>query len=142
MSSTIPASSSHRVARESAIADYFSVWNDQDYDRLDALMVPGFRREGPDVTTSTLEEMKDFMRQVHATYSDFHIEGHETAHQADHSFVRWTITGTLRENGRSFTVPGVAMHRYEGERIKEELAFWDTASANAQAGVDSPAHVS
>ena len=141
MSSTIPVSTSHRESRQSAISTYFEVWNDQDYDRLDAIMVPGFRREGPDASQSTLEEMKEFMRQVHATYADFHIEGHETAYEADHSFVRWTITCALRETGQRLTVSGATLHRYDEARITEELAYWDTAAATTQTGLDSPAHV-
>jgi steroid delta-isomerase-like uncharacterized protein len=134
-------SSTSTAAHKDAVAAVFSVWNDQDYQKLDAHMSPDFRRKGVDMDVEGRDAMKDFMRTVHEIYSDFHIDLNESAHEGDKAFTQWTITGKLRENGKSFSVDGVTMLRFENGLITKEMAFWDTAAANAQVGVESVAHV-
>lgn len=123
-----------------ALATVFSVWNSQRYDELDAVLAPDFRREGPDVTTTTREQMKEFMRQVHATYADFHIQMNASAIEGDRAFTHWTITGSLRANDKPFTVHGMTALRFADDMLVEELAYWDTAAANKQIEVESVAH--
>lgn len=134
-------SSTNTAAHKDAVAAVFSVWNDQDYPKLDAHMSPDFRRKGVDMDVEGRDAMKDFMRNVHEIYADFHINLNASAHEGDTAFTQWTITGNLRENGKSFTVDGVTMLSFENGMITEEMAFWDTAAANAQLDVDSVAHV-
>lgn len=127
--------------RATALATVFSVWNSERYDELDAVMAPNFRREGPDVTTTSRDQMKEFMRQVHATYADFHIQMNASAHDGDRAFTHWTITGSLRANGKPFKVDGMTALRFDGDMLVEELAYWDTAAANKQIETEGIAHV-
>lgn len=134
-------SSTNTAAQKNAVAAVFSVWNGQDYQKLDAHISPGFRRKGVDVDVEGRDAMKDFMRTVHEIYGDFQIELNASAHEGDTAFTQWTITGHLRENGKRFRVEGATMLRFENGVITEEMAFWDTAAANAQLDVESVAHV-
>lgn len=134
-------------ARESAIETFFSVWNTEGYDRLDSILATDFRRRAPDQNADGRAEMKEFMRQVHAAYPDFHIELNESAHEGDVAFTYWTVTGThsgegaVQATGKSVDVSGITLLRFEDGMITEELAFYDTATLQRQLGVEAIPHV-
>ena len=88
------------------VADAFiDVWNTKEYARLDDILSPEFRRRAPDADAEGLDGMKEFMRQAHETYADFHIVVEESACNRDACFLLWTVTGKVMGEGDD---PGVA----------------------------------
>lgn len=134
------AAASEASANESASATFLAVWNTKEYDRLDAALAPGFRRQGPDQNVESLGAMKEFMRQVHETYPDFHIENNETVYEGDIGFRRWTVTGTYPPTGRRIEISGITMMRFRDGMVTEEWAYYDTATLQAQLDVESVPH--
>lgn len=127
-------------ANEAAAATLFAVWNTKEYDRLDAALAPGFRRQGPDQNAESLVEMKEFMRQVHDTYPDFQIESNETVYEGDIGFRHWTVTGTYAANGKRIEISGITMHRFQDGMMTGESAYYDTATIEAQLDVEAVPH--
>lgn len=134
-------------AHEAAMETFFAVWNkEQGYDQIDSIMAPGFRRQGPDQDAEGRAEMKEFMRQVHSAYPDFHIELNESAHEGNIAFTYWTVTGThsgegaVPATGKSVGITGMTLLRFEEGMITEELAHYDTATLQEQLGVEAVPH--
>lgn len=117
-----------------------SVWNTKEYDKLDAVLAPDFRRTGPDQNTETLAELKAFMRQVHTAYPDFHILSNEVAYKGDVGFRKWTVTGTYPAHGRKIEIPGMTLVRFKNGKMTEEWAHFDAATLQAQLEVDAVPH--
>lgn len=137
---------SNTVDHAAAVETIFAVWNSKNYDELDAVLAPDFRRRGPDQNAESLEEMKDFMRQVHTAYPDFHIEMKESAYDGDVGFTHWKVTGThsgegsVPATGKSIDLDGATVLRFGDGLITEEIAYFDTAALQAQLGVESVPH--
>lgn len=134
-------------ALESAVETFFVVWNTPEgYDRLDSIMAVDFRRRGPDQDADGLAAMKQFMRQVHTAYPDFHIQLNESAYGENLAFTHWTVTGThsgegsVEATGKNVEISGMTLLRFEEGMITEELAYYDTATLQEQLGVEAVPH--
>ena len=125
---------------------FITVWNTQNYEVLDAILAPDFHRKAPDQNVSNLAEMKDFVKQVHAAYPDFHVETDSIAYTRDHAFVKWTATGTntgdgaTKATGKPIKVEGMTLLTFRDGRIIEEDVFFDSAALSAQLGTTAMPH--
>lgn len=130
--SDVPAGGSAAASNEAALATFYSVYNTKEYDSLDAVLAPGFRRVGSDGSTEGLAEWKAYLRQLHTTYSDFRIEVREIVFSGDRAATHWTVTAKAAASGRPVTISGMSRLRFENGRIAEQVAYFDPALLEGQ----------
>ena len=134
------------AAHQAAVTAFIDVYNSAEYEKLGAIVAPEFRRRAPDQNVDGVDGMKEFMRNVHTAYSDFHIEVHDSAYDEDVAFIHWTVTGTYSGEGSAPTtgnpieIGGATMLRFSDGMITEEVAYYDTATLESQLGVESVPH--
>jgi len=123
-----------------------AVWNTQNYAVLDSIMPADFRRTAPNGNASGPAEMKDFMKQLHTAYPDFHIVLDEGAYTANLAFIEWTVTGTntgdaaTKATGKPIKISGATILKFRDGKITEEIVYFDTATLQAQLGVPVVPH--
>lgn len=131
---------------EAATNTFIEMWNTKNYDLLDTAMTADFKRHAPDQDAEGLEEMKEFVGQVHAAYPDFHIVIDESAYGENLAFIHWTVTGThsgegsVPATGKSVEISGITMLRFEDGMITDEIVHYDTASMQAQLETEGLPH--
>lgn len=119
---------------------FIGVWNSKDYSQLDAIMPADFRRTAPNGGANSLAEMKEFLRQLHTAYPDFHIVVDESAYKENVGFVEWTVTGTntgdaaTKATGKPIKVSGITRLKFKDGKITDEIAYFDMATLQAQLG--------
>ena len=121
----------------------FEVWDARDYAMLDGLLAANYVRRAPDQNADSIDELKAFMQQVHATYPDFHIVMNQAAYGKDVAFAEWTVTGTFTAEGAEpakVDVSGATMWRIAGGKLAEEHVYYDTKTLDAQTGTVTPPH--
>jgi steroid delta-isomerase-like uncharacterized protein len=123
-----------------AVDKLIEVWNNQNYDELDTVMTADVRRTAPNGSGSGIDHMKEFMKQLHAAYPDFHIVVDESAYKENLGFIEWTVTGTstgdaaTKATGKPVKISGVTMFKFRDGKIAEEIAYFDNAALLAQLG--------
>jgi predicted ester cyclase/ketosteroid isomerase-like protein len=114
------------ASHEDAIRTFYSVYNTKEYDRLDAVLAPNFRRQGSDNTsTDGVAEFKAYVQQLHASYPDLRIEVRETVLSGDTGTTHWDLTGTDSETGGHVEISGMSLLRFQNGRIVEQMAYFD-----------------
>jgi ketosteroid isomerase-like protein len=116
------------------------VWNNQDYDGMDAVMTPDYQRIAPDANADGREAMKEFVRNVHAAYADFHITFDEIWYAESSAATVWTVTGT--SDGKSFRLNGATILVFAGGMISEEHVYYDRQTLSEQLEAAAVPHVS
>ncbi len=132
----------HAAGLSPLVETFIVVWNSGDYDRLDAVMSPDFRRRTPRGTSDAdnLAEMKEVMGQFRTAYPDAQVKLNESHYMENLSFHEWTFTGTntgageMPPTGNRVEVSGLSLLRYADGRIVEELVQFDTFDLMEQLG--------
>lgn len=102
-------------------------------DMVEQVPLPG---QGPG-----LEGLKDVLRGLRAAFPDMHWTVHEQIAEGDKVLSRFEWTGTHRgtflgipATGRSVTVWGMVIDRFEGRKIKDTRIIMDTLGLMMQLG--------
>lgn len=125
---------------------FITMWDTKNYDLLDSILAPDFRRSAPDQSAASPAEMKEFVNQVHAAYPDFHIVVDESAFKENLGFIHWTVTGTntgdaaTKATGKPIKISGITMVKFRDGKITDEIVFYDTATLKAQLGAPALPH--
>ncbi|MDH3351049.1 MAG: ester cyclase [Gammaproteobacteria bacterium] len=124
-------------AEIAAVKTWREVWDSAEVDKLDAIANSDYKRTAPDLDADSLDELKAFILQVHATYPDFNITNDGMAAGPDGVFMQWTVTGsdTARgedSTGNSMNITGISRYRFSDGKISSELVIFDTGSALTQ----------
>jgi len=125
------------AAEIAAVITWREVWDSAEVDKLDAIAHSDYTRTAPDLNANSLDELKAFILQVHATYPDFSITNDGMAAGGDGVFMQWTVTGsdTARgedATGNSMRVTGISRYRFSDGKIASELVIFDTGLAMTQ----------
>lgn len=108
---------------EAAVNTFYSVYNTKEYDRLDAILAPGFRH----ASVEGLYAFKAYMiGQVHA-FQDVHIDVHQSIIEGDSGATQWTLRVTDPATGRSITLPGMSLLRFQNGQIVEHSPYYNPA---------------
>ncbi len=132
-------------AEVAAVKTWIEVWDSAEVDRLDAVAISDFNRTAPDQNANSLDELKAFILQVHATYPDFNITNDGMAAGPDGTFVQWTVTGSdtargAEATGNSLNVTGISRYQFVDGKIARELVIFDTGLAMNQLDTDELPH--
>ncbi len=139
-----PAAPDYEAELKPAFDTFIEAWNDKNYEKIESVFAEDFLRVAPDQSVDGRDALIEFMKQVHATYPDFHITLGESAYAEDLSFNEWTATGTLTgEDGTAttFETSGITMLRYRDGKITHGIVKYDTAAMAEELGVDQAPHV-
>ncbi len=140
-----PASTApdYRSQFEPLFSAFMHVLNTGEYDKIEGVFAPNFRRIAPDQGSTGAAEQLQLIRQIRATYEDFNIALGESIYGDGYSFNQWTVTGKVAtEDGSkvAIEIPGATMCRYADGMITEEWVYYDTAAITQQLGVASMPH--
>jgi steroid delta-isomerase-like uncharacterized protein len=116
-------------------------WNRGNVDFADELYAQNCSFHDPAFPAQDVSEVKKQGRQMHSAVPDLHMNVHEVLADGDMTAARWTMSGTHRGDlpglpatGNSFTLTGVIVDKWEGDRIVEEWNNYDVASLLQQLG--------
>jgi steroid delta-isomerase-like uncharacterized protein len=135
-------------AQMNAIDRYATdVWSKGDRDAIDDIFTADRVRHGPDLegTSEGSAGHKDLVNLYRTSLPDLVVTIEAQVGEGDTVVTRWRAQGTnlgptlgIPPTGRPFDVFGFWMHRFEGNRIAEEWAIWDTHAFLHQLGVALP----
>jgi steroid delta-isomerase-like uncharacterized protein len=123
------------------------VWSKGDLDAIDEIFTADRARHGPDLegTSEGVAGHKELVTLYRTALPDLRISIEAVVGEGDNVVTRWRAQGTkLGANlgagptGKSCDVFGFWMHRFEGNKIAEEWAVWDTHGFLRQIGVSLP----
>ena len=124
---------------------WIETWGSADVDRIDKIAASDYKRKAPDLNTSSLDELKAFILQVHEAYPDYAITTDGIAAGPDGVFVQWTVTGSDTgrgegATGNSLRVTGISRYWFSEGKIAKELVIFDTGSVLTQLETDEMPH--
>jgi steroid delta-isomerase-like uncharacterized protein len=123
------------------------VWGQGNLDAIDEIFTQDRIRHGPGLegTSEGAQGHKELVTLYRTAFPDVQIPIEAMVGEGDIVLTRWAATGTnegpLRgaaPTGKPVRIFGFWMHRFEGNRIAEEWATWDTQGMLQQIGVSIP----
>jgi steroid delta-isomerase-like uncharacterized protein len=124
------------------LADKFvEVWNNGNYDELDALLDPGFVRsvnQIPDV--EGVDGMKKVMSGFRTAFPDLKITIDNEVYAENSAAVRWTFSGTntgpgdMPPTGKSVEIWGLEILHFVNGKISKQILAYDEKSLLEQLG--------
>lgn len=128
-----------------AITRYVTdVWGKGDLDAIDEIFTAELVRHGPEFegTHEGAAGQKDIVTLYRTSTPDLAVSVEAQVAEGDLVVTRWRASGTnlgptmeVAPTGNSGEVWGFWMHRFEGDRIAEEWAAFDTQALLALMGV-------
>ncbi|USH00880.1 ester cyclase [Thermococcus argininiproducens] len=122
------------------------LWNKGDVSLADRLYAPNFINHdpsNPDVTN--LETFKQWVLFLHKVFPDFHVTIEDTIAEDDKIVKRWRVTGTQKDTfmgipptGNGITLEGIAIYRFEEDKIAELWWGYDVFGMLQQLGAFPP----
>jgi steroid delta-isomerase-like uncharacterized protein len=123
----------------------FDAWNARDFDAYDEIIAPNsitHDQQNPFSEVAGPEGTKQIVRMYTAAFSDQSFLVNEQIAEGDFVVTRWTATGTndgeimgMPATGKSVTVNGMSINRFENGKIVEGWVNWDTLGMLQQLGV-------
>lgn len=120
------------------------VWNQGRADVIDQMSHPqtkgyGQAEHGRQID---MDEFKKLWSGLRSAFPDIHITIHDTIEQGEKVAARWTATMTHKgeflgfaPTGRSATITGISLQRWENGKIMEGWDNWDQLGLLVQLGV-------
>lgn len=135
-------------ANKAVVRAFVAAINAQDWDRLEALVTPDFKRHsyaaGPPPVRSR-DALKAFLQQEFETFPDAHEQIEDLVAEGDRVAARHRFEGTQQgpmgpypPSGKRMVSEYLAIYRLEGGRIAEAWAEWDTLTGLQQLGHYAP----
>lgn len=128
----------HGGGHDDVVRAYFDAWSDGDGEAMRDLvsddyqahvhMLEGTEERDADDLVSTVENHAD-------AFSDVDYELHEVISHNGCVAVRATMHAALDETGREGEIDGIAIMRFDGDRIVEEWSSWDYLDLANQLGL-------
>jgi steroid delta-isomerase-like uncharacterized protein len=123
------------------------VWSKGDLDAIAELFTADRVRHGPDFEGTSVGAAghRELVALYRTCLPDLVIVAEAQVQDGDVVVTRWRATGTnlgptlgVPPTGRRVEVFGLWMHRFDGDRIAEEWAVWDTHGFLQQIGITLP----
>ena len=124
------------------LADKFlEVWNNGEYEALDAIVDPGFVRESnSQPVVEGLDGLKEVMQGLRTGYPDLKIIFIEEVYSDNKAALKWKLTGTntgatdTPATGKSVNFWGITIVHYENGKITKEIVAFDSQEWMEQLG--------
>lgn len=119
-----------------------ALWNEGDTDAIDELYAKKYVGHDPHNPLHGPGDVREWHDEVKASAPDFHIEIHDMVAEGDIGVSRWTASGTdtggwqgMPATGKSWTVTGMTMSKFEDGKIVESWANADNLGLMQQIGL-------
>lgn len=137
------------AAKNKAVAlKAFEALNNGDYDALDDLVAPNYKRHcqaTPDVNVESLEQFIEFVKTWEDAFPDMKAEIHYIIAEGDMVAAYLTYTGTqtgamgdIPPTGKMMDSKTFVFHRFENGKIVESWVTWDNLAVLNQLGLFPP----
>ena len=119
------------------------VFNQRNLDALSEFYAPDALWHQPDQDLRGLEEVKRWLARPFMAFPDLHVSVEDVVAEGDKVAIRYTSRGTHQgetgglgsPTGRQIELEGLAMQRFEGDKIAEFWDRFDTLSLLQQLGL-------
>jgi steroid delta-isomerase-like uncharacterized protein len=118
------------------------VWSKGNLKLIDEVLATDYVDHDPMDTTRGPDGARELVTKYRAAFPDCRIDIDEIFSTGDRVVVRFQYSGTHKNNfegipatGRRVRGPGIAIHRFVGDRIKESYTNWDALGLMTQLGV-------
>ena len=136
-------------AQAKAIERYsLEVWGQGNLETIDDIFASDYVRHGPSLEGGSFDgakSLKELVTLYRTALPDLQVPVEAMAGEGDIVLTRWAATGTntgemlgAAPSGKPVTIFGFWMHRFEGDKIAEEWATWDTHGFLQQIDVTLP----
>jgi predicted ester cyclase len=124
--------SEENIAASRRIFD--EAWNQGNLDVIDEVCARRFTNHDPIMGDSNREAVKELIAGYRAAFPDLEITINDIMASGDEVAMRWTAVGTFESElmgqeptgERGDPVEGIAIDRFEGDKMVESWAQWDT----------------
>ena len=123
---------------EDAVRAYFDAWSKGDGEAMRELVSDDYQAHVRALEGTEERDADDLVSIVgnHAdAFSEVDYELHEVISHNGCVAVRATMHAALEETGREGEIDGIAIMRFDGDRIAEEWSSWDYMDLATQLGV-------
>lgn len=123
---------------EDAVRAYFDAWSDGDGEAMRDLVSDDYQAHVHALDGTEERDADELVSVVgnHAdAFSEVDYELHEVISHNGCVAVRATMHAALEETGREGEIDGIAIMRFDGDRIVEEWSSWDYMDLATQLGV-------
>ena len=117
------------------------MWNSGNLDELDALVMPTYQRHGTGgVSAPDLASLKKIITMYRTAFPDATVGLDQSYYLQDRGFFVWTFVGTntgpgdIPAAGKAAKVSGVSIVKYDGDKVADELIYFDQGDMNKQLG--------
>lgn len=124
---------------------FIAAWNARDAEAVAACYLPDGVREQSAYPPARIEghaALTDHVQEIMTAWPDCTLETRPERADGHHLTLEWTFRGTqqadygpLPGTGQLVELRGVSVMALEGDLIREERVYWDTATLMAAAGV-------
>lgn len=118
------------------------LWNKGNLNIVDELFTPDHLNDDPVNNVRGGDGLREVVKKYRAAFPDCRLEIDEIFSAGDNVVVRWHYSGTHKNTfegipptGRRATGPGLSIHRFAGDRIKESHTVWDALGMMQQLGL-------
>jgi steroid delta-isomerase-like uncharacterized protein len=130
---------------EKMINDYLSAWNAHDVERILSFFTDDcvYNCTPMEKVSRGKNELKDFFSNMFTEFPDAKIEMKSGFNAGDRGAGEWVLSGTFAHSnnpampatGKKFSIPGVAINEYSGDKISRVTNYWNLASYLQQVGL-------
>lgn len=122
---------------------FIAAWNDGNLDGLDEYVSANIVRKAPNTINSSannLTELKKVVTDFRTAFPDIKVTIDELHFSDNHSFAKWTFTGTntgpgeYPPTGKSVNISGSSIARYEDGKLVEDCVYMDVLEFMLQLG--------
>lgn len=118
------------------------MWNGRNYQSMNELLAPNFKGHDPQAKVNSAEEFKQMMQGYQSAFPDLKWTIEEIFGKGDRVVMRWLGTGThqaemggIPPTGKSATVQGISITRFENGKAVEDWTVWDALGLFQQLGL-------
>ncbi|HZT83906.1 MAG TPA: nuclear transport factor 2 family protein [Gaiellaceae bacterium] len=123
---------------EDAVRAYFEAWSEGDADAIRELVSDDYQAHVHGLQGTEERDADELVSVVdgHAeAFSEVEYELHEVISHNGHVAVRATMHAAHEETGKEGEIDGIAILRFDGDRIAEEWSSWDYLDLANQLGL-------
>jgi len=128
----------HRGGHEDAVRAYFEAWSEGDAEAMRELISDDYQAHVRTLESTDDRDADELLSVVesHAeAFSEVEYDVHEVISHNGCVAVRATMHASHEETGKEGEIDGIAILRFDGDRIAEEWSSWDYPDLVDQLGL-------
>ena len=118
------------------------IWNKGDLSNVEEMLTSNFVQHAPGRDIEGLEAFKQYVTVFRTGFPDLYFRVEEQFEGEGKIVTHWTATGThkgelmgIPATNKQIILPGVAITRFTGNKLSDNLLYWDRLGLFQQLGV-------